>query len=224
MDNFFSCGKSGHKMRDCQNLKSQDKCSGQAQASGSSDSPKKNRFYALRSRGEQATSPDVVIVSSPEGESVVAKRLYQNCPISLPNRVSYVDLVELDMLDFDIILGMDWLHACFASIDCRKKMGCHYHIVRVKDLDSKIPPIESVPVVNEFLEIFPNDLPVIPPEREIDFLLETNPVSIPLYRIAQTESKELKAQLMNLLEKGLISPGIYPWGAPVLFVKKKVGL
>ena len=45
------------------------------------------------------------------GESVVAKE-YQNCPISFPNRVSYVDLVELDMLDFDIILGMDLLHAC----------------------------------------------------------------------------------------------------------------
>ena len=60
MDNFFSCGKSGHKMRDCPNLKSQYKGSGQAQASGSSDAPKKNRFYALRSRGEQETSPDVV--------------------------------------------------------------------------------------------------------------------------------------------------------------------
>ena len=41
----------------------------------------------------------------------------------LPNRVSYVDLVELDMLDFDIILGMDWLHACSASIDCRTRVG-----------------------------------------------------------------------------------------------------
>ena len=60
-DNFFSCGKSGHKMRDFPILKSQDKDCGQAQASGSSDAPKKNRFHALRSRGEQETSPDVVI-------------------------------------------------------------------------------------------------------------------------------------------------------------------
>ena len=67
--------------------------------------------------------PDILhepfLVSTLMGESVVAKRVYQNYPISLPNRVSYVDLVELDMLDFDVILGMDWLHACFASIDCR---------------------------------------------------------------------------------------------------------
>ena len=52
MDNCFSCGKSGHKMRDYSNMKSQDKGSGQAQASGSNEEPKKNCFYALRSRGE----------------------------------------------------------------------------------------------------------------------------------------------------------------------------
>ena len=58
------------------------------------------------------------IVSSPVGESVVAIRVYKNCPKMLPNRVSYVYLIELDMFDFDIILGMDWLHARFASIYC----------------------------------------------------------------------------------------------------------
>ena len=59
-DNFFSCGKSSHKMRDFPNLKSQDKRSGQAHPSGSGDAPKKNRFYFVRSRGKQKTSPDVV--------------------------------------------------------------------------------------------------------------------------------------------------------------------
>ena len=66
--------------------------------------------------------------------------------------------------------------------------GCLYHIVRVQDLDSEIPPTESVPVVTEFLEVFPNDLPVIPPEREIDFgidlLSDKNPISIPPYWMA----------------------------------------
>ena len=52
-DNCFFCGNIGHKMRDCSNLKSQDKGSGQAQASGSTDAPNKNLFYALHSRGEQ---------------------------------------------------------------------------------------------------------------------------------------------------------------------------
>ena len=71
-------------------------------------------------------------MSTPVAESVDTKRVYRNCPIMLPNRVSYVDLVELDMLDFDIILGMDWLHACFASIDCRIR------VVRFKFSDEPI--------------------------------------------------------------------------------------
>ena len=71
-------------------------------------------------------SPDILhkpfIVSTSVGESVVAKRVYINCPIMFPNRVTYVELVELDMFDFDVILSMDWLHACFASIDCRTRI------------------------------------------------------------------------------------------------------
>ena len=71
--------------------------------------------------------------------------------------------------------------------------GCLYHIVRVQDLDSEIFPIESVSVVSEFLEVFPNDLPGIPLEQEIDFRIEllrnTNPISIPPYQMAPTELK-----------------------------------
>ncbi|WMV45323.1 hypothetical protein MTR67_038708, partial [Solanum verrucosum] len=70
--------------------------------------------------------------------------------------------------------------------------------------------IESVPVVNEFFDVFPNDLPGVPPEREIDFgidlLPDTQPISIPPYRIAPVELKELKEQLRDLLEKGFIRP------------------
>ena len=86
--------------------------------------------------------------------------------------------------------------------------GCLYHLVRFKDLNSKIPPIESVPVVSEFFEVFPNYLPGIPHEQEfyfgIDLLLKTNPISIPPYRMALTELKELKAQLKDLLDRDFI--------------------
>ena len=68
--------------------------------------------------------------------------------------------------------------------------------------------------MREFLEVFTNDLPRIPPEWEIDFdidiLLDTNPISIPPYRMTPTELKELKAQLNDLLDKGLIRPSISP--------------
>ena len=59
------------------------------------------------------------IVSNPVGESVVSKKVYKNYPILFPNRVIYVELVEIDMHDFDVIFGMDWLHAFFAFINSR---------------------------------------------------------------------------------------------------------
>ncbi|WMV19509.1 hypothetical protein MTR67_012894 [Solanum verrucosum] len=85
----------------------------------------------------------------------------------------------------------------------------------------------TVRELKDFLDVFPDDLPGIPPEREIDFgielLLDTQPISIPPYRMAPVELKELKTQLKDLLDKGFIQPNISPWGAPVLFVKNKDG-
>ena len=62
------------------------------------------------------------LVTASVGDSVVAGRVFRTCPISFPNRVTLVDLVELDMVDFDIIFEMDWLHACFSSINCRTRV------------------------------------------------------------------------------------------------------
>ena len=76
---------------------------------------------------------------------------------------------------------------------------CLYHIVRVQDLDSKVPPIDSVPVLSEFPEVFPNDLPGIFPEWEIDFginlLPDTNPISIPPDRMVLAELKEFNSTI-----------------------------
>ena len=52
-----------------------------------------------------------------------AKMMYKNCPIIFPNRVTHLKLVEHDMFDFDIIFGMDWLHSCFAFVDCRTRVA-----------------------------------------------------------------------------------------------------
>ena len=83
------------------------------------------------------------------------------------------------------------------------------------------------PIVNAFQDVFTEDLLGIPPVREIDFGIDlepdTKPISIPPYRMAPAELKELKLQLKDLTDKGFIQPSISPWGAPVLFVKKKDG-
>ena len=77
----------------------------------------------------------------------------------------------------------------------------------------------------KFLDVFPDDIVGLPPEREVKFTIDlipgTEPISIPPYRMAPTELRVLKAQLKELLSKGFIQPSISPLGAPVLFVKKK---
>ena len=75
--------------------------------------------------------------------------------------------------------------------------------------------------------MFPEELLGLPPDRETEFTIEVTPgvapVSIPPYRMAPIELQELKKQLQELLDKGFIRPSVSPWGAPVLFVRKKDG-
>nr|GFC90586.1 putative reverse transcriptase domain-containing protein [Tanacetum cinerariifolium] len=83
------------------------------------------------------------------------------------------------------------------------------------------------PIVSEFPDVFPDELPGIPPVHEVEFSIELIPGAEPIskapYRMAPLELKELKDQLQELLERGFIHPSVSPWGAPVLFVKKKDG-
>ncbi|WMV54696.1 hypothetical protein MTR67_048081 [Solanum verrucosum] len=83
--------------------------------------------------------------------------------------------------------------------------GCIYYLVRVNDFSVEIPLIQSVPIVREFPEVFPDDLPGVPPEREIDFSIDiipdTRPISIPSCRMTPAELKELKEQLKDMLDK-----------------------
>ncbi|WRX08486.1 Reverse transcriptase domain - like 6 [Theobroma cacao] len=194
---------------------------------------------------------------------IVAEWEYESCVVRVKDKDTSVNLVVLDTLDFDVILGMDWLSPCHASVDCYHKLvrfdfsgepsfsiqgdssnaptnlisvisarrllrqGCIGYLVVVKDTQAKIRDVTQVLVVKEFVDVFPEELPGLPPEREIEFCIdlipETRPISIPPYRMAPAELKELKDQLEDLLDKGFIRPSVSPWGAPVLFVKMKDG-
>jgi hypothetical protein len=87
--------------------------------------------------------------------------------------------------------------------------------------------IKEVPVVSEYLDVFPAELTEVPPDREVEFAIDlmpmAEPVSRTLYRMASAELAELKEQLQELLTQGFIWPSVSPWDAPVLFVKKKDG-
>ncbi|GJV79811.1 putative reverse transcriptase domain-containing protein [Tanacetum coccineum] len=92
---------------------------------------------------------------------------------------------------------------------------------------SKEKQLEEVPIVQDFCEVFPEDLPGIPPTRQVEFQIDLIPGAAPVarapYRLAPSEMKELSDQLKELSDKGFIRPSSSPWGAPVLFVKKKDG-
>lgn len=107
------------------------------------------------------------------------------------------------------------------------RTGHTCYMVTVYDTSDAEPKTQNGRVVRDFLDVFPDQIPGFPPAQEIDFTIELAPGSAPLskapYRLAPDELKELKKQLDELLEKGYIRPNSSPWGAPVLFVKKKDG-
>ncbi|KAJ8639842.1 hypothetical protein MRB53_016536 [Persea americana] len=106
------------------------------------------------------------------------------------------------------------------------RSGCECYLAFITE-DKRSQGVEEIPIVCEFPDIFPEEIPGLPPVREIDFTIEllpgTAPISIAPYRMAPAELGELKIQLQELLDKSFIRPSISPWGAPVLFVKKKDG-
>ena len=107
--------------------------------------------------------------------------------------------------------------------------GCEAYLAYVIDTVKARPSVSDIPTVSDFPDVFPEELPGLPPHREIKFSIDVvpsaTPASITPYRMAPLELKELKLQLQlqELLEKGFIRPSVSPWGAPVLFVKKKDG-
>jgi hypothetical protein len=87
--------------------------------------------------------------------------------------------------------------------------------------------VTDVRVVKEYPDVFPDELPGLPPDREIEFAIELVPGTAPIakrpYKMPANELAEIKKQIQELVEKGYIRPSTSPWGAPVLFVKKKDG-
>ena len=123
------------------------------------------------------------------------------------------------------------LACCLVSaleLDKLLQNGCEAFIAWVQD--TQVPPkrrVQAPRVVREFMDVFPQELPGLPPPREVDFTIElmpgTTPISISPYRMASVELREFNVQLHELLDKGFIRLSVSPWGAPILFVKKKDG-
>ncbi|TQD86597.1 hypothetical protein C1H46_027863 [Malus baccata] len=202
-------------------------------------------------------------VAMPRGDKCYVDSFYPRCPVRVDNVIMPANLIPLDIVDFDVILGADWLHYNRAHIDCYGKLvtflrpglpevtfvgersgvrhgvisairarkllskGCQGYLAHVVLNDVAPSSVEEVGVVRHYSDVFPDDLPGLPPERDVEFSIEllpgTNPISLTPYRMAPAELKELKIQLQELIDKGFIQPSSSPWGAPVLFVRKKDG-
>jgi hypothetical protein len=87
--------------------------------------------------------------------------------------------------------------------------------------------ITNIPIVNEFLDVFPDDLPSMPPEREVEFIIELLPSTTPIakrpYRMGVNELEELKKQIKELQDKGYICLSSSPWGAPIFLLRRWMG-
>jgi hypothetical protein len=138
----------------------------------------------------------------------------------------------------DIILGIDWLSRHQAVIDITAR-AIEVHSPTCGEITLYLPnqgctrscafaliesPVERIPVVYEYPDVFPDELSGMPPDRDIEFAIELQPRTAPIskrpYRMPPVELAELKKQLQELLDKGFISPSTSPWGCPTLFVKK----
>jgi hypothetical protein len=153
-------------------------------------------------------------------------------------------LIVLESKDIVVILGMDWLSKHKVLINCAKK-SIKLTTSEGKDMEFVIEPVviakgvanrakvnqldasqgSEVPVVSEFPDVFPEELPGMPPDRDIDFVIELKPSTTPIYktpyRMTTPELAELKEHIKILLEKGFIHPSSFAWGAPVIFVPKE---
>ncbi|KAD4180401.1 hypothetical protein E3N88_28992 [Mikania micrantha] len=164
-------------------------------------------------------------------DSVIITHIYYDCPLRLDNIICKANLFPMQMGEFDVILGMDWLAQHRATIDCYSKRvlfgdfrcpkfvyqgiqprksitvisalkaqkllshGCQGFIAAIKDTSTDTPRIENFPIVCDFPDVFPEELPGIPPDREVEFTIDLipgpEPISKAPYKMAPLELKEL---------------------------------
>jgi hypothetical protein len=172
--------------------------------------------------------PFDLIVSTPTAEPICVCSFCQNCPIVIQDKKFLVNLICLPLTQLDVILGMDWLSSNHILLDCARKVlifhthevsgfkSTHqeqtsfkegvlgYMLLSSLEIESE-QMLDHVPIVQDFPDVFPEDVPGLPPTRDIEFSIDlvpgSGPISIPPYRMAPTELAELKMQLEDLLSK-----------------------
>ncbi|GKB39828.1 putative reverse transcriptase domain-containing protein [Tanacetum coccineum] len=183
------------------------------------------------------------VIEVANGKKEEVDRIFRGCRIELGDSIFSIDLIPLGQGSFNVIVGMDWLSNQKAVIVCHEK------IVRIPVEGGKVlcvqgernvgktktlmsakanePTLRDIPIARDFEDVFSDDLSGLPPQRQVEFRIDLIPGATPVakspYRLEPSEMQELLEQLQELQDKGFIRPSNSPWGAPVLFVKKKDG-
>ncbi|KAA0053351.1 ty3-gypsy retrotransposon protein [Cucumis melo var. makuwa] len=196
--------------------------------------------FVLHARLEVEPLHHVLSESTPSGECMLSKEKVKACQIEIAGHVIEVTLIDCShkevafnppsMASFKFKgEGSRSLPQVISAIRASKLLsqgtwGILASVVDTREVDVSL---SSEPVVRDYSDVFPEELSGLPPHREVEFAIELEPGTVPIsrasYRMAPAELKELKVQLQEFLDKGFIRPSVSPWGAPVLFVKKKDG-
>jgi hypothetical protein len=178
------------------------------------------------------------MISTPVGK-VFTKQVVVNPSLNLKDRVYMTCLIILDGQGIDVILGMNWMKRHRALLDTTTRIvhldPLEHGSVTLQLTSTPVPTVsvhhtiaqnlKDIPIACEFSHVFPEDLPGMPSDQDVEFTIELQPGMAPVsrrpYKMTPKELDKLKVQLKELLDKGYIHPSSWPWGCPALFVKKK---
>ncbi|GJT47657.1 putative reverse transcriptase domain-containing protein [Tanacetum coccineum] len=234
----LSCKKVGHMARDCKNQAATTNQRALVVNQRVDRSFVSTTFSALID--VTPTALDVsYAVELDNGRVVESNTIFRGCTLNLLYHSFNVDLLHVELGSCDVIVGdgrNDAINSRLSIISCTKTQkymhrGCHVFFTQVtkrKTKDkSKEKRLEDVSIMRDFPKVFPEDLPRLPPAQQVEFQIDLVPGAAPVarapYRLAPSKMQELSAQLQELADKGFIRPSSSPWGALVLFVKKKDG-
>ncbi|XP_066162190.1 uncharacterized protein [Oryza sativa Japonica Group] len=176
-----------------------------------------------------------LMISTPSNQALSSQRS-PSVRIEIQGVPFLANLILLESKYLEVILGMDWLARYKGVIDCANRkvtltsndgQVVTVHALPSEPLRSSLNQItlEEIPILRDYPDVFPDDLPGMPPKRDIEFRIDLVPGTTPIhkrpYRMAANELAEVKRQVDDLLQKGYIRPSSSPWGAPVIFVEKK---
>ncbi|GJU91444.1 putative reverse transcriptase domain-containing protein [Tanacetum coccineum] len=216
-----NCGKEGHMARDCK---------GKAIATGSDKSFVNTSFSHLIYINLVRLDPSYEVELADgrvASTNTVLRGFDQDAVIICGKKV-----VHIPVKNKTLVVEGDRSTSRLKIISCIKaskyiERGHQLFVAHVTEKEPKEKRLEDVPMIRDFPEVFPDDLPRLLPPQQVEFKIELVPGAAPVarapYRLTLSELKELSDQLQELSEKGFIRSSSSPWGAPVLFIKKKDG-